>query len=668
MIEAVSPGTTLKEQIDDLNDCSDKNANVDNDECTSKASDMEGLEFERKQITRDCTVQHQEPCKENSEEPQKPQNNGDCANYTFKECGQYDGELPQLPNCGKNDAPLPEGHQCSEHTGGTIDDSDDPDNCPDKKPEDPGDGECNNKVTPCDGQAPGCPEQDPNCKGTRQDYENSINFMAQRFTEGVDIQSRTLKNHFGNDKELEEAFEKAMTFKLVTGNYKEGINNRDAMRKDIIKDVLGRVGNARKDIDQEGEYNGLKDTIAATIGDTIIKSMDNDERSTMHLTASEVKDDVNKLAYMYLARHKKKYKDKDKDDAVDSVKGELYKELKNRLRNHFENKDKNYEEGLDIFRGYWKRHNGEEDLEKIVGQAWDKWDKDKKPFASGRGSTGEIKDVLDGYFNKKDKGGFKESVRIANQASCSCYNELSGKESKSCDVFSCWAQGDSNCGKQAEGDDKCGAQAKGLIQCGILEGGSNSCGAQSVCPLVVCGVKLNGASQCVGQGGGADLCGTKLVGEAACGADSTWSTCFNQIIGAVGCGANSFQLACVAHGLGAYGCGVNESAMACGAKGVGVFACAANATATACGQDAIGIHMCPANASVGACGQKKHGAAACGGKIEAWGCGADAEGANVCRIKAGACGGHACGADVCQLNVCGANVCGANILPCVPGI
>ena len=205
--------------------------------------------------------------KENSEEPQKPRDNGDCAKYSFKQCGQYDGKPPSIPNCGKNDAPLPEDHQCSANTGGKICDADAL-SWPDKKPEEP---ECNIKVTLCDGQAPGCPEQKPNCPSDdKEDYEHYIHYKEKNFTEGTDVQIHTLKNHFGNNEKLKQAFQKAMTYKLVNGNYEDGINNRDSIRKDIIKDVLSRVGIALDNIDQEGQYNGLKDKIASKIGDTII--------------------------------------------------------------------------------------------------------------------------------------------------------------------------------------------------------------------------------------------------------------------------------------------------------------------------------------------------------------------------------------------------------------
>ena len=120
--------------------------------------------------------------KENSAEPQKPRDNGDCAKYSFKQCGQYDGKPPSIPNCGKNDAPLPQDHQCSANTGGKICDADAP-SWPDKKPEEP---ECNIKVTLCDGQAPGCPEQKPNCPSDdKEDYEHYIHYKEKNFTEGM---------------------------------------------------------------------------------------------------------------------------------------------------------------------------------------------------------------------------------------------------------------------------------------------------------------------------------------------------------------------------------------------------------------------------------------------------------------------------------------------------
>ena len=124
----------------------------------------------------------------------------------------------------------------------------------------------------------------------------------------------------------------------------------------------------------QDSYDGLLNTVASKIGDTIGNGIKHNKNAMLPFNAnSDIEGDVIGLAKEYMANHIKDVLKKSPDKAytVQKTTEALKKDIRKRIENHLKHHHYDKNKGLDLYDNYMEHKGGSEDLKDVVGKAYD---------------------------------------------------------------------------------------------------------------------------------------------------------------------------------------------------------------------------------------------------------------------------------------------------------
>lgn len=260
------------------------------------------------------------------------------------------------------------------------------------------------------------------------DYDATLNDLAARMADGLSDGNRSLSGFHGKSAED--------FAKLVRGQL-EGQDhpNLEKAVEQVKDDLVGRLGNAldnqgkdakhgldvfngywkrhdgkrdattaafdgynaylEANVQTSGDYDDVLDKLARALGG----SADGSSRRIDHLDSSPV------LGKLYQRLVQDKYDEGlSQKEAVDQVNDDLHDRI-----HHYGN-------GANIFDGYWKRHGGAEDADKLAGKVYDSKLSDNDAQGYENTLNGLAVELADGMADSLEKGDRKTLYLEGNRA------------------------------------------------------------------------------------------------------------------------------------------------------------------------------------------------------------------------------------------------------------